>query len=223
MLDLNILLYRYGLVGIFIVSLISNAIPYFTVPYLLVIALYSSLVKNVYLKILIVIFSALGASFGKIIVYLIGFGFRKIVSEESRKNLEFFSKHFVKSTFITIFIFASLPLPDDVVFIPIGVMKYDLRKYFLALLLGKLIVSSIAVYYSSLAILLVENLSYLPFYITIPILIIITLYISYLIMSINWFRLILTLKERGFFRFLYVLITEIIFKTCILFKKIIYR
>lgn len=220
---LKTMIYKYGFVGVFTVSLISNAIPYFTVPYLFIIAIYSSLVREEIIRVFIVLFSALGASFGKIIVYLIGYSFRQLVSENTKRNLETISKYFGKSTFITVLVFASLPLPDDIVCLPIGVMKYDLVKFFIALFIGKLIVSSLVIYYGSLAFLLIEALGETPYYISVPILILLTIYVSYLIISIDWFKLVITLRERGIGRFIYMLFREIVITTINLVRKMIIR
>ncbi|MEM3641871.1 MAG: hypothetical protein QXH37_08130, partial [Candidatus Bathyarchaeia archaeon] len=47
---------------------------------------------------------------------------------------------------VTIFLFALLPLPDDLIFIPLGIMRYSLVKAFIPALIGKLCMSIIIVY-----------------------------------------------------------------------------
>ena len=45
-----------------------------------------------------------------------------------------------------IFLFAVLPLPDDLILIPLGMLKYDIRKAMLAMLVGKVIMCTIVAY-----------------------------------------------------------------------------
>ena len=46
-----------------------------------------------------------------------------------------------------IFVFALTPLPDSVLFIPLGLMRYPVRKVFAAALLGKIAMSLIITYF----------------------------------------------------------------------------
>jgi membrane protein DedA with SNARE-associated domain len=70
----------------------------------------------------------------------LGYGGRKLLKEKN-KWLKVAESWFKKNGFITIFIFALTPLPDDVVGIIGGMAKYDIRKFFIASLLGKIILS----------------------------------------------------------------------------------
>lgn len=127
--------------GIFLISLISNSIPFVGLPYLNVLVILSPFLS--FEEVVIVsIVSALGASIGKIVIYVIGAGMRITLSEKTKENLIFFEKIFRKWGFFAIFLFAASPLPDDVLYIPLGIAKYRISHYFLAVFFGKVVITS---------------------------------------------------------------------------------
>jgi len=177
---------RYGVVGVFLVSFIGNSIPYSTIPYLLFIIIYSTHVREPLIYVLVILLGSLGASMGKIIVYFVGYGARKALPKGLRSNIEIYGRLFKRSTFLAILIFASTPLPDDLLYIPVGAMRYDLKRYFLALFVGKTIITSLAVVFGST----VENIftatSGYPEYISILGLIVLSIYLMYIVGRIDW-------------------------------------
>ncbi|MEM2260569.1 MAG: VTT domain-containing protein [Candidatus Methanomethylicaceae archaeon] len=87
-----------------------------------------------------------GATIGKCVSYLIGRGGRALLSEEKKKEFELFGKFLGKYGIIIVYLFASLPLPDDIIVVPFGMAKYDFKKFFIALLAGKLSLGFIVAY-----------------------------------------------------------------------------
>lgn len=172
--------------GPFLISLVSNSIPFVSLPYLLAVIGLAFKYTSLYDRILLILSSALGASLGKIIVYFIGRGFSKLLSQNSKKNLELFNKIAKKSLALAVFVFAALPLPDDVLYLPLGLSGFSLITYFFSVFLGKLFLKSVAVFYGSLLVSLSEELGYY----TIPVLIAVSLVFSYYIIKIEWSRII---------------------------------
>ncbi|MDW7990387.1 MAG: VTT domain-containing protein [Archaeoglobaceae archaeon] len=127
--------------GIFLISLISNSIPFIGIPYLNFLFILSPFM-NLEETVIVALISAFGASLGKIIVYSIGASMRFTLSEKTKENLIFFEKIFKKWGFFAIFLFAASPLPDDVLYIPLGIAKFKIFHYFIAVLLGKVVVTS---------------------------------------------------------------------------------
>ncbi len=202
------LLQHYGPLGVFIVSALGNAIPYSTIPYLILIIIYAGAVKDPYHLLVITLMGGLGAAVGKVIVYYFGRGIRILLTEEQKKNLEVFTELFKRSTFLAVFLFAALPLPDDILYIPLGAMGYSLTRYFIALLLGKIIITGLAVFFgSSLSFLLAET-SKLPIYIVIPVLLVVTLLLTYIVAKINWVYVADTYKTQGIIKGTIALIYE---------------
>jgi len=172
--------------GPFIISLISNSIPFVSLPYLLAIIGYATYYKDPLAKVAIIASSALGATLGKLIIYSVGRALTLKVSEHTKENIELFRKLASKSLFIAIFVFAALPLPDDVLYLPTGMVKYSLPAYFIAVLMGKLVLTSITVFYGSL---FAQELEGVNSYV-IPAMVLVTLVIAYYILNINWAKVV---------------------------------
>ncbi len=125
-----------GDLGIFLISLIGSGIPFFPLPYLLVVIFEAQ--HREFLGLLTLgIAAGLGGATGKLTVYYLGRGIRVALSEERKKEAEFFSKMARKYGAVSVFIFALTPLPDDVLYFPLGVVKFDVKVFLLANLLGK--------------------------------------------------------------------------------------
>ena len=131
----------------FVISFVSNSIPFMTVPYLALIAGYGALLNDDVERLLVGVGGGLGAALGKMVVFYFGREFHRVLSEETKENLEFFAKAFQHGVFIAIFLFAALPLPDDVLYIPLGVAGYNPVLFFIAVALGKTFLTLGAVYF----------------------------------------------------------------------------
>ncbi len=178
--------------GVFIISMLSNAIPFVSIPYLGIVAGYAAIYQGIIDKVALVLCSAAGATFGKSIVYFIGRAFSVKLSEVSKKNVELFKKVARKSLFLAILIFAATPLPDDILYIPLGVMRYSLIPYFIAILIGKSILTASVVIYASWLVGLMR-----VSYVFIPILVAVTIVLTYMILKIDWAKVVEAAYERG--------------------------
>ncbi len=198
-----ILAFVGGPLGIFLVSMVSNSIPFITVPYLGIVAGYSFIYTNPISKVVLVLSSAAGATTGKIVVYFLGTAFRRGLGESSKKNIELFKRVARRSLFVAIVIFASTPLPDDILYIPLGLMKYPLPRYVLAIFVGKVVLTSIVVVYASWITAVATTQIY-----TVPVLVMVTALLTYLILKIDWYNVINTLYGKGLISACQVLLKE---------------
>jgi len=80
------------------------------------------------------------------------------VSEERRRKMDYMVKLFDRYGPVAIFFFALTPLPDDLLFIPLGVMRYAFWKAFIPALLGKTLMTFILAYSGQQSIGLIESL-----------------------------------------------------------------
>lgn len=135
---------QYGYLGIFLISLLGSMSIFFPIPYTVVLFTLGSI--ETFNPILIALASSIGSALGEFSGYLLGLGGRKIISEKGRRNVEFLLKIFGRYGALAIFIFALTPLPDDLLFIPLGVMRYGFLRAFIPAFLGKLCMSLIIVY-----------------------------------------------------------------------------
>ncbi len=138
---------NYGYFGIFLISLIGALSIFFPVPYTVVIFTLGGLFD----PFLIAIVAGLGSAVGEFSGYLLGFYGRKVISAERRRKMEFMVKVFDRFGPITIFLFALTPLPDDLLFIPLGIMHYSLLRAFIPALIGKMSMNFIVAYGGSVA------------------------------------------------------------------------
>jgi membrane protein YqaA with SNARE-associated domain len=135
---------QYGYFGIFLISLAGAMSIFFPIPYTVVIfALGGASSLD---PILIASAAGLGAAIGEFSGYLLGIGGRKVISERYKRKMDFLVKLFNRFGPIVIFIFALTPLPDDLLFIPLGVMRYSVIRTFIPALIGKFSMNLIVAY-----------------------------------------------------------------------------
>ena len=89
--------------------------------------------------------SALGAAIGKFVSYALGYGAREALSG-SQSRFDAFRKLMGGSAFLVAFLFAASPFPDDIIFIPLGIIRYSPIKTFIALYSGKFVLTAFLVF-----------------------------------------------------------------------------
>jgi membrane protein DedA with SNARE-associated domain len=152
---------QYGYVGIFLISLLGATAIFVPIPYTIVIFILGGLQSGgnwVFEPLWIAVAAGAGAAIGEFSGYLIGFGGRKVVSGKYKKRMEFLTKLFKKYGPVAIFVFALTPLPDDLLFIPLGVMRYSLLRAFVPALLGKFFSNLIIAYSGRLSLEIVKSI-----------------------------------------------------------------
>ena len=126
---------QYGYLGIFLISLLGATSVFVPIPSSVVIFILSS--QTAFDPLLIAVFAGAGAAIGELSGYLIGLGGRKVIGEKYKRKMDILMKLFKRFGPIVIFVFALTPLPDDLLFIPLGVMRYKILHAFIPALLGK--------------------------------------------------------------------------------------
>jgi membrane protein YqaA with SNARE-associated domain len=147
---------QYGYIGIFLISLLGAMSIFVPIPYTIVIFILGGLPS--FDPLWIAVAAGLGSAIGEFSGYLIGMGGRKVISDKYKKKMDFLTKLFKKYGPIVIFVFALTPLPDDLLFIPLGVMRYSLIQAFIPALLGKFFSNLIIAYSGRLSLEIVKSL-----------------------------------------------------------------
>jgi membrane protein YqaA with SNARE-associated domain len=88
-----------------------------------------------------------GSAIGELFGYLLGYYGRRLISEERQRRMDYLLKLLGKYTPLAIFLFALTPLPDDLLFIPIGLLRYNILKAFIPALLGKFLMIYLVAYF----------------------------------------------------------------------------
>jgi len=130
---------QFGYLGIFIISFIGSVSVVFPVPYTVVIYLLGAVLD----PLLVAVSGGLGSALGEFSGYLLGFYGRNVVSKERQRKMDYMVRLFDRYGPVAIFIFALTPLPDDLLFIPLGVMRYPFLRAFIPALLGKTLMTFI--------------------------------------------------------------------------------
>jgi membrane protein YqaA with SNARE-associated domain len=147
---------QYGYLGVFLISLLGATSIFVPIPYTLVIFILGA--SSSFDPLLIAVAAGLGSAIGEFSGYLLGVGGRKVIGDKYKKKMDFITKLFKKYGSIAIFIFALTPLPDDLLFIPLGVMRYSLLRAFIPALLGKFFSNLIIAYSGRLSLDIVKNI-----------------------------------------------------------------
>lgn len=171
---------------VFVVCLIGNLSP-IPFPYMLIVWIVANQYRRteVYFALLIGLIASFGCLLGEICTYWIGRLIQPLLSESKQKNLENLLRIFEQKPWfipIAIYLFGATPISDDILLIPLGLIKYSPKKTVFFCWLGKLT--------------LMEAFAFLPdlfgmtsstysFYSTMFPLFLIVL-VSYLVVRVDW-------------------------------------
>jgi membrane protein YqaA with SNARE-associated domain len=147
---------QYGYVGIFLISLFGAMSIFVPIPYTVVIFILGA--SYSFEPLWIAVAAGAGAAIGEFSGYLLGMGGRRVIKDKYKKRMGFLTKLFEKYGPLAIFIFALTPLPDDLLFIPLGVMRYSLLRAFVPAILGKFFSNLIIAYSGRLSLEIVSSI-----------------------------------------------------------------
>jgi uncharacterized membrane protein YdjX (TVP38/TMEM64 family) len=123
----------YGYLGAFVVCALGNLSIFIPIPFALIVYAFGSTLNPLLLGLV----SGLGSTIGEMVSYLLGWGGRKMIESRYGARLDAMKKLIGRYGALSIFLIALLPVPDDLLLIPLGMIKYDIKKTFIAMLLGK--------------------------------------------------------------------------------------
>ena len=127
----------YGYFGLFGVSFLGSLILFVPMPYFFLVVIASASQK--FDPTIIGIISAIGATTAKVIIFQLSYTGSKLMSESAENRLKPFMRLVSKYGGIAAFLAAITPLPDDLVYIPLGLARYGRMKFILFTLAGKII------------------------------------------------------------------------------------
>ena len=126
-----------GYLGLAIVSFFGSLIPFVPIPSFVLVA--TMAVGDQFDIHILVIIAALTSTAAKQIIFYVSYGGRKIISEKTKKRMMPFQKLVKRYGGSAAFVAAATPIPDDLVYIPLGLAKYNPKRFFVATLLGKFV------------------------------------------------------------------------------------
>lgn len=142
---------QYGLIGVFAAAVLLNASVLLPLPFDILFIAVASL--HIYNPVLLGIVAGIGAAIGEMVAYCLGFFGSKAIEKMTLLQVERitdFKKKIKGIGTIFIFIGALVPFPFDLIGIAAGLIKFDWKRFFIAVLLGRTIrhvLIAVAIYY----------------------------------------------------------------------------
>jgi len=131
-----------GLFITFLVCMIGNLLPVPT-PYTFVVCFSAQPFRemNIFIPLLVGFIASLGCLVGEMGGYLVGRGASELISTERSETLKNYQQFLIdhpKLAPLLIYIFGLTPLNDDMITVPLGLIKYDIKKTIFWVWFGKL-------------------------------------------------------------------------------------
>lgn len=133
-----------GYLGILIISFIGSLVPFIPIPYfpLLITASFNTNFNPH----LIAVVSAAGVVAAKTIIFFISYYGRKVLSDNTKNRMRPLQKVVSRYGWPGAFAAAATPIPDDIVYIPLGLAKYSPWKFAMATFAGKVVMNEAIVW-----------------------------------------------------------------------------
>ena len=135
-----------GYISLALVNFFGSLVPFVPLPGFLLLATMS--VGNHFDLHVLALVSAVTATAAKQIIFYVSYGGRKIMSKKTRKRMRPFERLVKKYGAAAAFFAAATPMPDDLIYVPLGLAKYNPKRFFIATLSGKIVLSYIIVFIS---------------------------------------------------------------------------
>ena len=183
-----------GYVILALVNFFGSLIPFVPLPGFLLLATMS--IGNEYDLHILALVSAVSATAAKQIIFYVSFKGRKIMSKKTLKRMRPFQRLVTKYGAAAAFVAAATPMPDDIIFVPLGLAKYNPKRFFISTLVGKIVLSySIVFLYHYLGLSLVEPLvkdldDATPIYIGVVVFGIMMTLVIVLLLRLDWARIL---------------------------------
>ena len=183
-----------GYIILALVNFFGSLIPFVPLPGFLLLATMS--IGNEYDLHVLALVSAVSATAAKQIIFYVSFKGRKIMSKKTLKRMRPFQRLVTKYGAAAAFVAAATPMPDDIIFVPLGLAKYNPKRFFISTLVGKIVLSySIVFLYHYLGLSLVEPLvkdldNATPIYIGVVVFGIMMTLVIVLLLRLDWARIL---------------------------------
>jgi len=135
-----------GYLSLALVNFFGSLVPFVPLPGFLLLATMS--VGDQYDLHVLALLSAITATVAKQIIFFVSYSGRKIINEKTRKRMRPFERLVKRYGAAAAFVAAATPIPDDIIFVPLGLAKYNPKKFFVATLTGKIVLSYVIVFIS---------------------------------------------------------------------------
>ena len=129
-----------------LVNFFGSLVPFVPLPGFLLLATMS--VGDQYDLHVLALVSAITATVAKQIIFYVSYGGRRIINEKTRKRMRPFERLIKRYGAGAAFFAAATPIPDDLIYVPLGLAKYNPKRFFVATLTGKIVLCYVIVFIS---------------------------------------------------------------------------
>ena len=159
-LNISLLL---GYPGAFLVSFLGNATVLIPFPYILTSFILGGLTDEithvfVFDPLLVGALSGIGATLGEMTGYIVGYTGGNLIDETQRSGFRRYAETHPRWTPFVLWFLAVTPIPDDVLVVPLGAVKYPWWKVIVPQLLGKTMFLTAIAYSGRLGLGFVESI-----------------------------------------------------------------
>lgn len=126
-----------GYLGLALISFFGSLVPFVPLPSFILLATMSAGDQfNIHYLALI---AAVTSTAAKQIIFLISYEGRRIITERTRMRMKPFERLVKRYGAAAAFVAAATPIPDDLIYVPLGLAKYNPVRFFVSTLAGKLV------------------------------------------------------------------------------------
>ena len=128
----------HSLEGILIISFVFSMILFIPAPYFIAVVIAAIAGLD---PVLIALYSTVGATLAKIVIFKLSYFGRGLVSAHTRNKIRPFEKLVSRYGWLAAFIAALTPIPDDLIYVPLGFARYSFWRFSVATFVGKFILT----------------------------------------------------------------------------------
>jgi hypothetical protein len=197
---------NYGPLGLGVLAFISNLVPGFPAVYLSLLASYAVIVRGFTESLVAVASVGVGAGLGKFALFLLSkfLGSRIGAVRRRRRDALTLLRARKGSLALTVFLFAALPLPDDLLYIPLGVAGFSTPIFLISVIAGKTAMAAMVFLMGTPAKWLIEatvprmgeltlaKVTALTLVTVVP-----AVAITYVVLNVDWFKVYSAYAENG--------------------------
>ncbi|MEM2760599.1 MAG: VTT domain-containing protein [Nitrososphaerales archaeon] len=130
-----------GYLSLFIVSFVGSAVVFIPVPFFFILVTMS--IDPKFNPHILALISAIGATAGKMVIFYGSYYGRRILTDKTKQRMLPLQRLVSRYGWVAAFIAAATPIPDDLVYIPLGLSKYNPMRFLVATLAGKVLLSEV--------------------------------------------------------------------------------
>ncbi len=132
-----------GYLGLALISFFGSLVPFLPLPSFILLATMSAGDKfNIHYLALI---AAITSTIAKQVIFLISYEGRRIITEKTRMRMKPFERLVKRYGAAAAFVAAATPIPDDLIYVPLGLAKYSPIRFFISTLAGKIVLCYVIV------------------------------------------------------------------------------